>query len=341
MRGAFFRRFAMLLGMLFFIWTAGSFVVFTLVSRLLGVVGAPDEVGHLVWVIRILPLLVVFVGFALTFRALRRVATPVGDVVEAAGRVAEGDYSARVAERGPPEARSLAKAFNAMTQRIQLQDEQRRVLLAEITHELRTPLTVIQGNLEGLLDGIYPRDDAHLGVILDETQVLARLIDDLRTLALTESGTLKLTKEPTDLALLIDETVAVYQAQADRGAIALTAACPPDLPSLNLDGTRVREVLANLVANALRYTPQGGQVWVRGSVEQGEVIRVVVGDTGSGIPPDDLPRIFDRFYKSPDSRGAGLGLAIARNLIVAHGGEMSASSELGRGTTISFTLPIR
>src|SRR5207253_2533908 len=136
-----------------------------------------SEMGRLAWTIRFFPLLIVVVGLVFTLRALRRVATPVGDVVEAAGRVAEGDYAARVAVDGPPEARALAKAFNAMTERLRAQDEQRRVLLAEISHELRTPLTVIQGNLEGLLDGVYPRDDAHLHVILDETQVLARLID--------------------------------------------------------------------------------------------------------------------------------------------------------------------
>jgi two-component system OmpR family sensor kinase/two-component system sensor histidine kinase BaeS len=341
MRGAFVRRFALLLATLFLLWSLGSLVVFALVSGLLGLAGTAVESGRLFWAVRSVPLLVVILAFVLTLRALRRVATPVGDVVEAAGRLAQGDYSARVAETGPPEARALALAFNAMAERLRTHDVQRRLLLAEITHELRTPLTVIQGNLEGLLDDVYPRDNAHLEFILDETQVLARLIDDLRTLALTESGTLQLAKERTDLAALVGETVEVYRAQADRAGVELSADLPLDLPAVELDGTRVREVLANLLANALRYTPRGGRVRVGGAlVEDEHALRVAVADTGAGIAAEDLPRIFDRFYKSPDSRGAGLGLAIARSLVQAHGGEMTATSEPGRGTTISFTLPV-
>jgi two-component system OmpR family sensor kinase/two-component system sensor histidine kinase BaeS len=342
LRGAFVRRFAVLLATLFLLWSLGSLVVFALVSGLLGLAGAPAESGRLFWAVRSVPLLIVVLAFVLTLRALRRVATPVGEVVEAAGRLAEGDYSARVAETGPPEARALATAFNAMAERLHTNEEQRRLLLAEITHELRTPLTVIQGNLEGLLDDVYPRDNARLAFILDETQVLARLIDDLRTLALTESGTLQLVKERTDLAALVGETVELFRAQADRAGVALSAEIPAiDLPAVELDGTRIREVLANLIANALRYTPRGGHVRVTCSAVDGDTaIRVVVADTGSGIAAADLPRVFDRFYKSPDSRGAGLGLAIARSLVRVHGGEMTATSELGQGTTISFTLPI-
>jgi signal transduction histidine kinase len=340
MRGAFVRRIAVLLAVLFLLWSLGSLVVFALVSGLLGLAGTPVESDRLIWAVGSVPLLVVAIGFALTLRALRRVATPVGDVVEAAGRVAQGDYSVQIVEGGPPEARALAAAFNAMTERLRTHDEQRRVLLAEVTHELRTPLTVIQGNLEGLLDDIYPRDTAHLEFILDETQVLARLIDDLRTLALTESGTLKLVKERTDLAALVGETVELHRPQADRAGVELSVDNPTDLPAVDLDGTRIREVLANLIANALRYTPRGGTVRVSHAAEDGQIVRVAVADTGAGIAVEDLPRIFDRFYKSPDSRGAGLGLAIARSLIRAHGGEMTATSELGRGTTISFILPV-
>jgi signal transduction histidine kinase len=228
-----------------------------------------------------------------------------------------------------------------MAERLQANDEQRRHLLAEVTHDLRTPLTIIQGNLEGILDGVYPRDDAQLGAILDETRLLSKLIDDLRLLALAEGGALPLRQEPADLAALIDEAAASFQPQAELGEVELVVETPPDLPELELDPVRIREVLTNLIANALRYTPPRGQVCIRCDREDGDRVVVSVSDTGPGIPAADLPHIFDRFYKSPDSPGAGLGLAIARNFVAAHGGEISASSEIGRGTTVRFTLPLR
>ncbi len=273
--------------------------------------------------------------------AFRRLATPIGDTIEAAGRVAEGDYSVRVKEHGPREVRALAHAFNEMAERLQVNDEQRRHLLAEVTHDLRTPLTIIQGNLEGLLDGVYPRDDARLGAILDETRLLSKLVDDLRTLALAEGGALPLRREPVDLVALVGEAVASFQPQAEGSGVALAVEAAPDLPELELDPVRIREVLTNLIANALRYTPAGGTVCVRCQPEGGDRVMVSVSDTGAGIPPADLPHIFDRFYKSSDSRGTGLGLAIAKNLVQAHGGEIAASSEVGQGTTVRFTLPLK
>ncbi len=323
---AFFAFIAILIGLS--IWLAASF---------LGVLGAPrGEAGMVV------PLVIIFLGLFLLGRALQRVASPIGDMMEAAGRVADGNYNARVAERGPREVRALAHAFNSMTARLQSSDEQRRNLLADVTHELRTPLTVIQGNLEGLIDGVYPRDDAHLTPILEETHVLSRLIDDLRTLALAESGVLKLQKEPTDLATLVNETVASFRAQADAAGIESSAEVEAGLPTLEIDTARIRQVLENLIANALRFTPRGGRIDVQCSVvgDPPKSVQVCVSDTGAGIPPDELPHIFERFYKSRDSRGTGLGMAIAKNLVAAHGGEISAQSEPGKGTTIRFSLPV-
>ncbi len=285
----------------------------------------------------------VFFGIAGTFiavRVARRVASPIGELLEAADRVADGDYSARVTERGPREVRALARAFNSMTARLQQHDEQRRSLLADVTHELRTPLTVVQGNLEGLLDGVYPRDDAHLETILEETRILSRLIDDLRTLALAESGALKLQKAPTDLVALASETVAAFRVQADAADVELSVDGWANVPLLEIDPARMREVLANLIVNALQYTPRGGQVRVACSTGGDGRVTLSVSDTGLGISPDDLPRIFDRFYKTRDSRGSGLGLAIAKNLVEAHGGEIRAESEVGRGTTVRVTLPL-
>ena len=278
------------------------------------------------------------IGFIIT-RIVRRFTRPVAELIEAASRVEAGDYAVRVSAHGPREMRSLARSFNAMTTRLQTNDAQRRAMLADVTHELRTPLTIIQGNLEGLLDGLYPRDDVHLDPILEETHVMARLIEDLRTLTLAESGSLKLQREPTDVGLLIRDVLASFQGKADVAQVQLCATLPTALPQLEIDPVRVREVISNLIGNALRYTPAGGKVEVLAEVAAGH-ITTTVRDTGKGIAPEALPHIFDRFYKDRDSAGSGLGLAIAKQLVVAHGGQIHAQSVLGAGTVISFTLPI-
>src|SRR5438132_9576948 len=332
-RGGVMRRMAM-----FFVAAAllsvvgATFLFWTLATAL----GAPDVVGN---VARGVALLVVVYGFLFTARSLRRLVAPTGDVIEAVGRVADGDLSTRVRERGPREARALARAFNAMTSRLEASEEQRRRLLADVSHELRTPLSVVQGNLEALVDGVHPPDEEHLLAILDETKVLSRLVEDLRTLSLAESGALTLHREPTDLAALAKETITSFEAQAEQAGITLDADARADLPLADTDPVRAREILANLVANALRYTPRGGRVRVDASQDDGQ-IALVVSDTGAGIPPDAPGRIFDRFYKSAESRGAGLGLAIAKQLVEAHGGTIAATSVVGQGTQIRFTLPI-
>jgi signal transduction histidine kinase len=199
---------------------------------------------------------------------------------------------------------------------------------------------VIQGNLEGLLDGIYPRDDAHLLPVLEETRLLARLVEDLRTLTLAEAGELQLRKEPVDLGLLVEETVASFQAEADAAGVTLAERTSPQPSTVFADPSRIRQVLENLLTNALRYTPRGGTIHVEcAPSEPGDRIVVSIRDTGQGIPPDELPYVFDRFYKSRDSKGSGLGLTIAKNLVAAHGGEIAAESEVGRGTTITVRLP--
>jgi two-component system OmpR family sensor kinase/two-component system sensor histidine kinase BaeS len=277
-------------------------------------------------------------GAAFTLRALRNVTAPIGEFIEALGRVAGGDYAARVREDGPRPARPMARAFNRMAARLEASEAQRRRLLADVTHELRTPLTVIQGNLEALVDGVYPADGEHLGTILDETRVMSRLIDDLRTLALAESGNLTLHREPVDLAVLAAEAAEAFRPQAEAQGVALETDVPGDLPLLEVDPVRLREVLSNLIANALRYTPSGGSVRLGGQAEAGGVT-LTVADTGAGIEPEALPHIFDRFYKSPDSRGSGLGLAIAQNLVKAHDGELRVDSTPGQGTRFRIELP--
>lgn len=346
-RGRFFWRIGGLLFLLGVLGLGGCALAFWLGATLVGVLDVPSMpmMRSMSWRMAaplVVPLVLtpVVVGAIVTVLALRRSTAPLGDVMEAAERVAGGDYQTRVAERGPEEARALARAFNTMTIRLQADDEQRRRLLADVTHELRTPLAVVQGNLEALLDGVHPRDDAHLETILEETRVLARLVDDLRTLSLAESGALRLQREPTDLEVLATEAVTAFKVAAEAAGVSLRVDVDGEMPLLDLDPTRLREVLTNLIANALRYTPRGGTVTVTlAHAPAVGRVSVAVQDTGAGIAPDVLPHIFDRFYKSDESRGMGLGLAIARNLVVAHGGQITAESAVGRGTTIRVELP--
>lgn len=277
-------------------------------------------------------------GIVWVIRTFRKAARPINDLMDAAARLEAGDFSVRVPVRGPRDVRSLVRAFNDMASRLQTNEETRRNLLADVTHELRTPLTIVQGNLEGLLDGIYPRDDAHLAPILEETRVMARLLEDLRTLSLAESGSLQLQREPTDLGALAKEVLASFGAQADSAGVTLAAIIADDVPTVEVDPLRIRAVLNNLIANALRYTSRGGSVTVSVAGD-GDGVHVGVSDTGRGISPDALPHIFDRFTKGRDSLGTGLGLAIAKQLVQAHGGKISAESEVGTGTRIGLILP--
>ena len=274
-------------------------------------------------------------------RNLRRISRPLDDLVDASNKVADGDFSARVEVKGPPEIRTLLHGFNSMAENLQINDQQRRNMLADVSHELRTPLTVIQGNVEGILDGMYPADEARLESILEETQVLSRLIEDLRTLALAERGGLHLKKEPTNLNELIRDTVAGFESQFKEKNVSLELTMAR-VEDVEVDPQRVREVLSNLVGNALRYTPSQGMVKVS-LVESSSGLEkealLVVEDNGPGIESADLPHIFERFYKSNDSGGMGLGLSIAKFLVEAHGGKIWADSTSGRGTKISFTLP--
>lgn len=280
-----------------------------------------------------------FIFFSIwTFRRLRRTIKPIAEIMEAAGRVADGDYSVRVQANGPGDVRQLVEAFNTMTIRLQTNEEQRTHLFADTAHELRTPLAVIQGTIEGMVDGVYPKDEAHLAPLLDQTRIIARLLNDLQTIATAEAGVLVLHRTETDLAALIGDTIASFAPGADHNGIDLHAEVTR-LPELSLDPLRIRQVLDNLVANALRYTPADGSVRIE-SDSNDDSVRVAVCDTGRGMTPDETSRVFERFVKSLDSGGSGLGLAIAKSLVEAHGGTITAESGPGAGTTITFTLPL-
>lgn len=278
-------------------------------------------------------------------RGMARIARPLNALSDAAGRVASGDYSARVEEptRGPASVRALVRSFNVMAARLEVSHEQRRSLLADVSHELRQPLAILRGELEAIQDGVHAPDEARLRLLLQETAVLTRLVDDLRTLALSEAGTLPLHREPTDLGVLIGETVAGLASNATSAGVTLETRIALGLPLLDVDPVRIREVLANLLENALRYTPRGGRVDVEAASE-GAWVRVSVRDTGPGIDPELLPRVFERFAKSDTSKGFGLGLAIARHLALAHGGTLEAASVpgggTGGGTTMTLRLPL-
>ena len=290
-----------------------------------------------------------FLGFVLLVfavgwgaRSLRRMFTPLDELFRASERVANGDYSVRVQEKGPPEVHSLTKSFNSMAERLQQHDQQRRNMLADISHELRTPITVIQGNVEGMLDGIYPADEARLKSIIEETQILSRLVDDLRTLSLAESGALRLKHEPTNLTELVRDAISGFESLAKEKDVDFELS-PTDIEDASIDPQRIREVLTNLLSNALRYTPPGGAIQVHlmeTSPGPERNVTISVKDSGPGIEPQILSHVFERFYKSSDSGGMGLGLSIAKYLVEAHNGKIWAESEPGRGTTISFTLPL-
>ena len=337
-RGRIFRRRIALLALTVLVVLVGTMVAMVwLAVRNLAASGG-SSIGA---VITIVVLGAIPVALALVL-AVRHVGLPFGSIMEGADRVAAGDYTTRVPEHGPPPMRALARAFNTMTERLQNHDRLRRDLMADVAHELRTPLTVIQGKLEGLLDGVYPPDQRQLGVLVEETHVLSRLIEDLRTVALSEGGALKLLKESADVDALARDVVHAFEGEAGERDVTLRMAAPEHLPPIAVDPVRIREVLSNLLANALRHTPSGGTVDVRvyeSRSSSGYAIAVDVRDTGSGMPADEIARVFDRFHKGPASRGSGLGLTIARGLVTAHGGEIRASSAPGAGTTMSFTLP--
>jgi signal transduction histidine kinase len=303
-----------------------------------------DRAGAGGWAAAALVALVVLFALAAIGRithAVRGGVAPLRSVMDAADRVAEGDYEVRVREHGAPPVRALARSFNAMTERLQHADHLRRALMADVAHELRTPLSVLQGRLEGLADGVYPRDDAQIAALLEETTVLATLVEDLRTLALADAGALRLQLEPTDLAGLVRAVGGSFEPEASRRGVTLRVAASPAEIELDLDPLRIRQVLTNLLANALRHTPAGRAIAVTVATAGEAGVSVTVADEGEGIAAEDVPRIFDRFYKSEASRGSGLGLTIAKRLVAAHGGEIAATSRVGQGTTVVFTLPSR
>lgn len=281
----------------------------------------------------------VVVGLIASARWLWRNARTIGTVMDAAERVSGGDYSARVDETGSRPLGRLTGAFNQMTERLRTNEERRRELLSDVAHELRTPLQVIHGTVEGMLDGLYPAEPERLRPLLDQTTVMARLLDDLRTLSMAEGGVLPLHRETVDPRAVADDVVQAFRSMADEAGVALGSVHVSDAPAeIDADPVRLSEILTNLVANAVRHTPRAGRVTVRVS-SAGDAAVFEVEDTGPGIPVDRLPFVFDRFVTSADAGGTGLGLAIARRLVEAHGGTIEANANATGGTNIRFVIP--
>src|SRR5947199_1599438 len=253
-RRRFVRRLALAVGLFFGLLFAANALAIAVFGGAFGHQGTHRKFGPALIILGI----GVLIAFVAARRAVRRVGAPVGDVMEAADRVAGGDYEARVEERGSLEMRRLARSFNAMAERLRANEDQRRNFIADVAHELRTPLSVIQGNAEGMLDGLYPADQEHLEPVLDETKVMARLLDDLQTLSTAEAGALRLHREPVDPGQLVEDAVAAFRSAAGAAGVAVESRVAGGLPALDVDPTRIGQVLTNLLSNAVRHTPRGG-----------------------------------------------------------------------------------
>ncbi len=288
-------------------------------------------------VVAILPFLIIFLTVAMA-RRVARTWRPVRQIITAAGSLADGDYSVRVASSGSAAMRPVVASFNEMARRLETADEQRRRLLADLGHELRTPLTIIRGEIEAMVDGVHEPSGDQLDLLLAEVEVMERLLEDLRTLSLIDAGSLELYPEPTDLEQLVTDVAEAHRRRAAEIGVGIELEIVAFPAEIVLDPVRIREVLTNLVVNALRAMPDGGVLRLSAGPEAGDAV-IEVTDTGLGIPPEELDRVFERFHKAASSPGSGLGLTISRDLVAAHGGTLTITSTVGAGTTVRIALP--
>jgi two-component system sensor histidine kinase BaeS len=287
----------------------------------------------------------VVVALVVSVLLSRQIVAPLREMMSVSQRIATGRYDERVSVSGADELAQLAGHFNQMAERLEQTETMRRRLLGDVSHELRTPLTAIGGYMEGLEDGVLPATPETFEQVRLEAGRLSRLVDDLQELSRVEAGAYRLDIHPVTFSTLVETTAKRLSPQFERKQIRLTRRLPADLPPVLADEDRITQVLTNLFANALAYTPAGGEVTVSAVRQAGEVT-VSVQDTGLGIPAESLPHIFDRFYRVDKSRsraaggGSGIGLTIARAVVEAHGGRIwAASAGEGQGSTFSFSLP--
>lgn len=285
-------------------------------------------------------LLAVLLGIFLA----RTITRPIDELTGAARRMAKGDLAQNVNVHSSDEVGELAAAFNQMSADLAQADQARRQMTADIAHELRNPLTVMGGYLDAMRAGDLPPTPARLEAVYEEIQHLESLVEDLRTLSLADAGALALNLQPLAPADLLKYVAARYAQQAEQKKIALSVEADAALPQIRVDEARMVQVFSNLVSNALRHTPAQGRVRLSAKASR-ERIRFAVADTGEGIPPDDLPRVFERFYRADQARHGengelGLGLAIAKAFVQAHGGKIGVESTPGAGTTFTVDLPL-
>jgi signal transduction histidine kinase len=289
-------------------------------------------------------LLAVIVALGVTFFISRNILFPVRALTVAAQKWGKGDLSQRVTITDKSEIGDMAATFNSMAANLERDIQLRRDMIADVAHELRSPLTNIRGYLEAIRDSIMKPDQKTIGSVYDETMLLSRLIDDLQELSLAEAGELKLYRETEEAPDLINQAISAVQAKALSKGLSLDKVIPSSLPEVDVDFMRIKQVLLNLLENAIAHTPKGGAITVA-AIEKGDMIEISVTDTGEGIPADELLNIFERFHRVDKSRtratgGTGLGLTIARSFVEAHGGKITAQSECGKGSHFSFTIPI-
>jgi len=301
--------------------------------------------------------LVAFViSILLAYLIARSIARPLQRVTLATEKIARGDYDQQLKITSPDEVRRLAASFNVMAQEVKVSRQAQRDFVANVSHEIKTPLTSIQGFSQAILDGTAGDGEAQrhaAQIINDEAERMTRLVNELLDLAKLDAGQIVMAQEPVDMGQLLRGCVEKLTPQAAKGGVELRLDLGA-LPPLVGDNDRLAQVFTNLVDNALKHTPQGGRVTVAAREAMGQPVRkgekavpgieVSVADTGSGIPPEDLSRIFERFYQVDKSRqrkskGAGLGLAIAKEIVQAHGGQIKAESVVGVGTKLTVTLP--
>jgi signal transduction histidine kinase len=274
----------------------------------------------------------------------RRILGPVEALTTAARRMERGDLSQRVQAKSKDEIGELAGAFNSMADSLARAEQLRRNMVSDVAHELRTPLTNLRAQIEAIQDGLASASAATVTSLHEEAMLLSALVDDLQELALADAGQLRLNRVPSNISDLIQQVAKSFDAQAREKRIELVATSESDIPSVHADSKRIAQVIRNLLSNAIRHTPTGGRVELSASTRD-SVVEVTVHDTGPGIAAEQLPFLFERFYRTDDSRdratgGAGLGLAIVKQLVESHSGRVSVESEIGRGSLFRFTIPI-
>ena len=285
-----------------------------------------------------------FAALLISLFLARLIGRPIETLTRAARRMGAGDLTQRVPEEGSAETVALARSFNTMAANLATAQDLRQQLVADVAHELRTPLANIRGYLEAIEDGVVAADEATLRTLREEAAQLNGMIDDLQELAQAEDGTLRLDREPLAPAELVARATDAARPRAAEKGISLVGTAESSLPLVLVDPQRLGQVLQNLLTNALRHTPAGGRVTIEARHTTAGSVAISVTDTGSGIAPEDLPHIFERFYRADSSRaratgGSGLGLTITRRLVEAHGGGIDAISTVGQGSRFTFTLP--